>query len=77
MQLEKCPYCGNEMEKGSLPNETHPYWLPADIKATPLRYVVPKSGVKLKLEDSTFFEYHKTTAYYCSNCKIIIAETYD
>lgn len=69
----ECPYCNEEMKKGTLPNETHPYWLPEGKKAPFFRLVVPKAGVRLVVEDSAVWQ--KATAFYCPKCKIVIART--
>ncbi len=74
MELNICPYCGNEMQKGTLPNETHPYWLPDGKNSPPFRFVVPKAGLRLVLEYSGSFGHH-AKAFYCPNCEIVIATT--
>ena len=70
----KCPYCNEEMKKGTLPNECHPYWLPEEKTAPPIRMVIPKAAVKLVLDESSVV-WQKAVAHYCPNCKIVIART--
>ncbi|MCR4926911.1 MAG: PF20097 family protein [Lachnospiraceae bacterium] len=69
-----CPYCGRIMKKGTLPNETHPYWVAEGESASKVRGMVPRNGVKLALEEKTLF-YKKALAYYCDACKKVIAST--
>ena len=69
-----CPYCGEEMKKGTIPNECHPYWLPEGKMAPPIRLVVPKAAVRLVLDKSSAV-WQKAMAWYCQNCKIVIAKT--
>ena len=74
MYIKDCPYCGQEMKPGTLPNETYPYWLPDGKMAPPVRFVVPKSGVTLVVRSNSLL-LKKATAYYCPNCKVVIAPT--
>ncbi len=70
----KCPYCDEEMKKGSIPNECHPYWLPEGKRTPLIRMIVPKSAVRLVLGESSAL-WQEATAWYCPDCKIVIAHT--
>lgn len=74
MKLGICPYCSKEMKRGSIPNgDVRPYWLPEEELGLSLRFLVPKGGIKLVLGDMGW--QFNATAYYCPDCKIVIAET--
>ena len=68
----KCPYCNLEMKKGSIPGEGHPCWISEGTFIPPIRAFVPDSGIRLVLDKSSMF-YKRAEAYYCSECKIVIA----
>ena len=71
----KCPYCNEEMKKGTLPNETHPYWLPEGERDQIFRFMVPTAGVRLALDDDSPLHPKRASAYYCPKCRIVLART--
>lgn len=70
----KCPYCNEEMNKGFIPTESHTFWLPEGEKTPSNRLIVPKSAVRLVLDESSK-AWKKAIAFYCSKCNIIISTT--
>lgn len=73
--IPTCPYCGKTMERGELPNEVHPYWIPEGKSLPPISGIIPSGAVKLKINQNEELFYQRAEAYYCPNCKIIIAHT--
>ena len=74
MDMRICPYCGKEMVRGSLPNETPPYFLPAGERAPLFRMIVPRSGIEL-VPDPSATVWQEAIAYYCKDCRIVVAQT--
>ena len=75
MDLQKCPYCGEDLEEGTLRNRGGTFFLPIDEKV-PLTYtkkamekrgaiLLPPQYYSLKAPDSH-------TAFVCRGCKMII-----
>ncbi len=70
----KCPYCGRDMNIGYLFSERKPnQWIPANKK--PPIWVKSVTADGVKLNNKSGMTGHKATAYYCNNCKIVIAPT--
>ena len=71
-----CPYCGKEMEKGEIPNEVNPFWIPEGKLLPPVDNIIPAGAVKLKITNKEcVFGYKRARADYCPDCKIIITYT--
>lgn len=73
----KCPYCGTEMLAGYIPNGNQPVqWIPAGERPSLLSFSVAEHGVTLMNQYKPFkANGYKAEAYYCSDCKLIIAPT--
>ncbi len=73
----KCPYCNNEMKSGYIPNGQQPVqWLPEGKKPSMLSFQTNDEGVEL-LNKFKFFKAngYAADAYFCPNCKLVIAKT--
>lgn len=69
-----CPCCNKEMQTGYIHNGNQPIqWIPEGKKPSAFRFSVTEDGVKLK--NKSGMSGYKATAYYCSNCSIVIAPT--
>ena len=69
-----CPYCGKDMNKGYIPTqEMPPQWIPSGMKRPSWKWQVSKDAVKCNC-DSNLHGY-SMEAYYCANCKIVLAST--
>lgn len=69
-----CPYCGRGMLPGYIYNGNQPMqWLPDGEKPSVLAFAAAEKGVSL-LNRFTLRGYH-AAAFYCENCKIVIAPT--
>ena len=73
----KCPYCNKEMALGYVQNGQQPVqWMPDGKKPSMLSHKTTKEGVTLVNEFAPFkANGYKAEAYYCMNCKIVIAPT--
>ena len=69
-----CPYCQTEMILGYLTNGTQPVqWIPEGKKESLLSFSVADEGVALPSRFT--MRGYRAKAYYCPNCKIVIAKT--
>lgn len=67
----KCPYCGEEMQKGYVPTDTIPaQWIPDGEKQSVFKFNYSKICKKIIYED-TFQGIH-AVADYCKTCGIIL-----
>lgn len=69
----RCPYCNKEMLSGYIPNDDQPVqWLPDGERPSLLAYTTAEKGVTLMSKYALLIGY-KATAFYCKECKIVIA----
>lgn len=73
----KCPYCNSEMLSGYIPNGNQPVqWLPDREKPSLFSFTIAGKGVALVNEFAPLkANGYKATAFYCAECKIVIAPT--
>ncbi len=75
MNLKKCPYCGENLEEGTLRNRGGNFFLPIDEKP-PLTYskkAMEKRGAILLPPESYSLEVPKwPAAFVCRRCKMMI-----
>ena len=73
----KCPYCQEEMRLGYIPNGEQPVqWIPNGERPSVLSFSIAEQGVPLINQFKPLkANGYKAEAYYCSNCKVIIAPT--
>lgn len=73
----KCPYCNQEMLSGYIPNGNQPVqWLPDGEKPSMLAFTTAEKGVTLVNKFAPLkANGYKATAFYCKECKIVIAPT--
>lgn len=71
-----CPYCKQEMLLGYIPNAQQPVqWLPEGKKPSPFSFSTSDDGIELKNSFKPFkLNGYVAEAYYCPNCKIVIAK---
>ena len=67
----ECPYCGKEMETGSIQSPRELFWHPGEKSVTFARAKFYRGSVVLS--KLNFWKGSKVTAYFCRDCgKIII-----
>lgn len=73
----KCPYCKKEMTSGYIPNGNQPVqWIPDGEKPSLFAFSTSEKGVTLNNKFSLLkANGYKATAFYCSDCGIILALT--
>lgn len=73
----RCPYCGEEMERGDVfaPKGVEMLWLPKEKK---LPLIITKKNIAKKggytLSGLSYLADAQTTAYACKTCKKIVIE---
>lgn len=73
----KCPYCQKKMQLGYVPNWSQPVqWLPDGKRPSIFAFSAAADGVLLINQFKPLKAYgYKAKAYYCPNCKVVIART--
>ncbi|MBQ2776600.1 MAG: MarR family transcriptional regulator [Peptococcaceae bacterium] len=72
----KCPYCSKEMMYGSIYNGRNPiHWIPNDSKPSVLAFKTAKNSVILRHQTASVLNGYSAEAYYCADCRIVIAKT--
>ena len=73
----KCPCCNKEMMLGYIHNGSQPVqWIPDGKKPSMLSFSTTDEGVTLVNKFAPFkTNGYQAEAYYCTNCKLVIAPT--
>ncbi len=72
----ECPYCKKEMKQGYLHNGRQPiHWIPDGGKPAILAYNTAKGGVSLQHKPTSGIGGYRAEAYYCADCRVVIAKT--
>ncbi len=70
----KCPICHLDMTKGYLHNGRQPLeWVPDGKKAGTFTGRFSRDGVPLQNGKFSVWTGYKAEAFYCANCKIVLA----
>ena len=64
-----CPYCKKEMQKGNIMSGTHIRWYPEEVETT----VFAEWESTVRLHTGGWLDSAKAEAYYCCDCRIVIA----
>ncbi len=70
----KCPYCGNEMEKGYIQNRDGIVWRKKKSAVSALA-VLASDAVDLGANDGNPFGGHFVVVYRCADCKKFLIDT--
>lgn len=74
----ECPYCKKEMSEGYIHNGRQPiHWIPDGAKPAMLAYNIAKGGVSLRHKPTgpAIINGYSAEAYYCADCRVVIAKT--
>ncbi len=68
----KCPNCQKEMRKGYFIDGGQPIqWIPEGTKPSIWKTGVAEGAVVLG--DGSYWKNYRATAYYCAQCKMVVA----
>ncbi len=73
----KCPCCNKEMQSGYIHNGSQPVqWIPDGKKPSMFSFSTTKEGIRLVNKFEPFKSNgYSAEAYFCSDCKIVVAPT--
>lgn len=71
----KCPYCGEDMEKGLIQNQNELVWLPGNNRKLFVKAEFHEGAVVLS--KLSFLKGSAVTAYICKKCEKVIIDYAD